>query len=210
MFTLSFKWVLFEIKTARSNSLVLIKLKNPYQFIITNPQRKMVDREFETYQNFHQGTQKFDYFICGLASALFAYLSQTYKPQPIEWGPALITPLALILLAASVFTGLLKIEQILKLTGANSKLLLFQKNISDLRNAIANRRDGYFTFPTGHIVGPQDYEKALEIIKENEQEIKDNMSEDIEISLKWYRIRNLCLGLGFTAVILGKILEPYQ
>jgi hypothetical protein len=63
--------------------------------------------------------QKFDYFVCGVAGALFAYIPQTYAPKPLAFAPSLVEPASLVCLALSFYFGVRRIEANVKLMGEN-------------------------------------------------------------------------------------------
>jgi len=53
--------------------------------------------------------EKFDYFVCSVAGALFAYVGQNYTPHKLDSTYSVLTPLALVYLILSFGFGFRRI-----------------------------------------------------------------------------------------------------
>jgi hypothetical protein len=65
---------------------------------------------YELYSKSRDSLEKFDYFICSVAGAIFAYVAQHYTPKVLAIDAATLEPVSLVLLAASFFCGIKRIE----------------------------------------------------------------------------------------------------
>lgn len=68
------------------------------------------ERSFAVVGMHQKSAEAFNYFVCGVAGAIFAYIVKDYSPQKLAPDVSLLTPIALLLLAFSFFAGLLCIE----------------------------------------------------------------------------------------------------
>jgi|SRR5665213_146389 len=64
----------------------------------------------QLYNKGKDAADKFDYFVCTVAGAIFAYIAQHYTPKILAIDAASLEPVSLLLLAGSFFCGLKRIE----------------------------------------------------------------------------------------------------
>jgi hypothetical protein len=64
----------------------------------------------ELYKKGKDAADKFDYFVCTVSGAIFAYIAQHYTPKVLAIDAATLEPVSLLLLAGSFFCGLKRIE----------------------------------------------------------------------------------------------------
>jgi hypothetical protein len=98
--------------------------------------------QIELYRRGHEAAEKLDYFICGVAGALFACIGQNYKPHKIEFGLTLIEPLALVLLAFAFFAGLKRIEMCNAATHINHEQLKVDEQGKELAKRMEASGEG--------------------------------------------------------------------
>jgi len=65
---------------------------------------------YELYSKGKDAADKFDYFVCTVAGAIFAYIVQHYTPKVLAWDAATLEPVSLVLLAFSFYFGIKRIE----------------------------------------------------------------------------------------------------
>ena len=65
---------------------------------------------YELYSKSRDDLAKFDYFICSVAGAIFAYVAQHYTPKVLAINAATLEPISLMLLGASFYCGVRRIE----------------------------------------------------------------------------------------------------
>src|ERR1035437_1606045 len=62
------------------------------------------------YEREHTSVEKFDYFVCSVAGALFAYIGQTYTPHKLDSLHSVLMPLALLYLTLCFGFGFKRIQ----------------------------------------------------------------------------------------------------
>ena len=65
---------------------------------------------YELYSKGKDAADKFDYFICTVSGAIFAYIVQHYSPKVLAFDAATLEPVSLVLLAFSFYFGIKRIE----------------------------------------------------------------------------------------------------
>ena len=152
----------------------------------------------EVYRRSHEAAEKLDYFICGVAGALFAYIGQNYIPRKLEFGISLLEPLALIFLAGAFFAGLKRIEVCSAQTSINHDQLKLNDEAKELIKLIGpslENKDLFQSQPDRNIFQTENLKKLL-----NKVYLKNS---------RYYKLRNRLLALGFGAIFLSKLLSPY-
>jgi len=71
----------------------------------------MTDRSVLSYDYYREASQRFDYFVLAVSTALCAYIGQTLVPQKLNVSPYALEVLSLFLLVASVIAGFKRIEK---------------------------------------------------------------------------------------------------
>jgi hypothetical protein len=157
----------------------------------------------------HSSKEKFDYFICSVAGALFAYIGQTYTPHKLDSWFYYLTPLALFLLALSFACGLIRIyvsNDVIKL----NKYIM--RNFEDCISISEELRKGSTTFTdhAGNVLSRKDLEDKRvlknKLIKHDESQIQSRNTIARLLGVG----RDLFLTFGFILILGSKILQPYQ
>jgi hypothetical protein len=76
------------------------------------------------YEKEHASVQKLDYFLCGFAGALFAYIGQNYTPHKLDNWFYCLMPLALFCLTISLGFGLRRLQISNDVTKLNKEIVL--------------------------------------------------------------------------------------
>jgi hypothetical protein len=162
------------------------------------------------FQSASEGQQKFDYFITGLNGAIFAYLVQAFEPERFGWNTATLEALALILLAISFFIGLKRLESVVVLMNLNHEFLAASEKAGQITKIIAEGfGDAGFNRDSGEIVLAEELpEKRDHYLKESRM-AKKFYEHVAKLNKRYYKLRNLFLFLGFTTILIGKLIEPY-
>ena len=84
----------------------------------------MNDKSFELYSKERASGEKFDYYICSAAGALFAYIGQTYSPHTFDSWFYCLTPTALLALTVCFGVGLWSINISKNVTTLNKEVIL--------------------------------------------------------------------------------------
>jgi hypothetical protein len=95
------------------------------------------------YHKEYESFQKLDYFICGVAGALFAYIAQTYTPHVLNSWFYFLTPAALLSLTICFGCGLRGMQ----LSNETAKL-------NRESHFAAEQSINYFNILTEHVKNP--------------------------------------------------------
>jgi hypothetical protein len=170
----------------------------------------MSTRSIEIHKMAWESEEKLDYFVCGVAGALFAYLGQNYAPRKLEIGVSALEPLALLFLVAAFFVGMKRIETAIILKHLNQRMLDAAEKAGNLAKALAASSGPYGNEEGGEVY---DRETAL-TMRQDYLEKRDATQAALEPvkrkAKQLYKWRNRCLYLGFCAVFAAKLLQPYS
>ena len=106
----------------------------------------MSERSIEVYFKADESSEKFDYFVCSVAGALFAYIGRDYVPRKLGLGIPLIEPLSLVFLVASFYCGIKRIECKIHARRLNHKRLTLRKGRAPrLPRSLKRKVQAHFT-----------------------------------------------------------------
>jgi hypothetical protein len=174
----------------------------------------MNERSIEVYGTMHGASVKFDYFICSVSGALFAYIAQTYSPHKIEVGFSILEPISLLLLAVSFFAGLKRIETANTITRLNHNMLESDEKAGEIAKTLASRDlKPHHTFV--NVVGGESIDvSTLQNLRlqymEASKKSKSAIAKQNKLAVRYYKIRDIFLLLGFLTIFSAKVLQPYQ
>jgi hypothetical protein len=151
--------------------------------------------QIELYRRGQEAAEKLDYFICGVAGALFAYIGQTYQPHKIEFGITLIEPFSLLCLAAAFLAGLRRIEASNAEVNIEHDQLKLDAQIEGLAKLMEKDRA---------LFEPQWAAAASRRLSLGKVFLEARAKAS-----RYYHIRNRFLICGLSAVFLSKLLSPY-
>jgi hypothetical protein len=170
----------------------------------------MGDRSVEVHMRHQEEASKFDYFICTVSGALFAYVAQTYIPHRIDLSPALLEPLSLVFLGASFFFGLKRLEQANVVMRLNSRLLDAGEKAGSLTARMLQPGEMFYNEESGEVFDRTTLEKKRDAYLGVAKSINVQFSKLEKQGLKFYNLRNLFLMLGFLTIFAAKVSQPYQ
>lgn len=156
-----------------------------------------------------EAQQKFDYFVTGVAGALFAYIAQTYTPKKIAFTPAALEPLGLICLALAFYFGMRRIEKTMIVMRLNHEMLDFQEKAGNMTQALAQASGPGFNLHTGEFVQFHELSARREEYMRKAQWAQSEAELASSAAERHYSRRNLFLFAGFVAIFLAKLLLPY-
>jgi len=169
----------------------------------------MSDQSLEVWKNLKQSQLKYEYFIIGLASTLFAYLGASYKPEALSVSQNSFELLSLIALFLTVATGLFRLEndlsaQATKLEQLNAKSRL------DVLNKVSMCSGRVINVDAGEEFNKEDVVKKQQILKE----FIANANEGLKILNNrtiWYsRVRTFSLFFGFFFLVISKFISLFN
>lgn len=161
------------------------------------------------YKHHYEAEQKYDYFIVGLAGAMFAYIVQTYVPAKIEFSPSVLEPVSLILLGFAFFVGLKRIEQVKVGVRLNHEYLNSKEQAKMLTNALQSESSSIIGSESGEPVSKEEISKRKKKHLERIDQCSEGMKRNANASERTYRIRNYLVMAGFGSIFLAKVLQPY-
>jgi hypothetical protein len=172
----------------------------------------MGDRSTGIYGMAHAATEKFDYFICSVTGALFAYIAQTYQPQKIDNIFSILQTLSLLILFVSFFSGIRRIQLVNLNTRINHAMLQASEKAGKITTALIDYRpaDSFHNQASGERTNREDLErKRADYIKEANK-MEANLPVIQSKAVRCGRVRDVFLLLGFVTIFSSKILQPYQ
>ncbi len=170
----------------------------------------MESRSADMYGKAHEGSEKFDYFVCGISGALFAYIGQQYTPHKIEFSLSLLEPLSLVFLLLSFYAGLKRIETVNKCTMVNHKILEAAESARNLADQLREAGESFCDPADGRVIGRIEMDRLRRRQVEISREWAARLAPVKRKALLEYRSRNRWLILGFSAIFLSKLAQPYS
>jgi hypothetical protein len=151
----------------------------------------------------HESASKYDYFVCSVAGAVFAYAAEHYAPQRFISYFQLLEPCSLLILAASFYCGIRRLHFAALGIQINHLINDGQEKAGQLNNELKTNQEKY---------SPQ----AVQAMSKDMQEHYANafaldpvLAKANAAAQKWYRWRDRLLTLGFLAIFLAKVLPPF-
>lgn len=156
---------------------------------------------FGIYKKAHEAADKFDYFVCSVAGAIFAYDAEHYIPRRFGFDVHLFEPVSLLLLALAFFFGLQKLEHSVHGTHINHDLNDSEEKSCQLAEMLKD---------------PKYDEAARQILLRDIQKhrlrvntLETQLTKASVLARRNYIWRDTFLILGFLAILCAKFLEPY-
>ena len=168
----------------------------------------MSEKSFDVFAKEQSSTEKFDYFICTAAGALFAYIGQTYTPHKLDCWFYFITPIALLLLTACFGCGFTVITLINSVTRINRGYLQAHESTVNITSLLSQNQKTY----TDTLGEPQsrEYLEDLKRSKKSEMEEMIRLADSKMTKVRFLcSTRNILLALGFLLILASRILQPY-
>ncbi len=175
----------------------------------------MNGQSYDLFSKEHEADQKFQYYFCTIAGALFAYVVQNYKPHKFDSVYFLLIPLAMLLLTVCFLFGLWLIHKSKIITKLNKEgVSYFEENQNIMTklsetDKVTNRPYETFTNMFGTI---DTRHTLMQLMQKNAAEAeKSNRSAKAEMNCadKIESVRNWTLAFGFLLIFVAKIVQPY-
>ena len=169
----------------------------------------MNEKSFELYSKERASGEKFDYYICSAAGALFAYIGQTYTPHTVDSWYYYLTPVALMALTLCFTVGLWTINISKHITTLNKEVVLLLEESTQILELLQKSDCQVFDSPK-----QKQATRAELIAKVKTNRISmDEMRADAMEKIQWADwlnvLRNLSLIVGFILILTSKVLQPY-
>ncbi|MGO8931925.1 MAG: hypothetical protein ACLQU3_34145 [Limisphaerales bacterium] len=170
----------------------------------------MSTRSIEIYGKAQESQEKLDYFICGVAGALFAYVGQSYVPRKLQFGASVLEPLALLFFVTSFLLGVKRLETVILAKISNHKMLEAGEKAGALTKGLLSGGHGpFFNSQGGEFTDRQTLE-AQRIEHLNEKAVAEGLCHSLgKEAHHYYKLRNLFLFVGCLALFVSKLVQPY-
>jgi hypothetical protein len=165
------------------------------------------NRSIELFHKAQEADEKFDYFLCGVAGALFAYVGQNYNAQRIGWNVSLFEPLALLFLVSSFIAGLKRIETVMLVKRDNAQMLDCSEKAAACAELLLSG-DGVIN-AGGDLITARNAEEWRTEFRRRVDVLESKIEKLSNRTLWYYRIRNGLLIGGFLTLLAAKIIKPY-
>lgn len=165
-------------------------------------------KTMEVFKGIRDAQQKLDYFLLGLATALFAYIGGKYEPQAISLSENTFELAAIVLIFVSILFGFIRINNHITIMQLNHQTL----EMSDTRGTIVEAYSVHgrvLTKDMGKVTSPQEASIILDVIDKNHLKAKSDMDKMVSRSVVYYNLRNWFLVLGFCALVSSKLYGVY-
>lgn len=167
------------------------------------------ERSFEVFGMHQKSTEAFDYFVCGVSGAIFAYIVKDYSPQKLALDASILFPIALLLLGASFFTGLKMIEAALRCMRFEVLRLAALEKVETFAKAMLPGANRPFDTKTLAIHTPDSCSTAHEFHLAESQVAEKLLKKSIARVNLYQQLRDFFLVLGFATILCAKIAQPY-
>lgn len=169
--------------------------------------RMATDTKLAIFSAYQEAEEKFDYFVCSVAGALFAYAGQNYVPVKLAWSPVLFEPLALLFLIGSFFAGARRIELRTRVKMANYAALDAEEKAEACEEGL---KSGAPFFQHGAETVSRDdlHRRRIEMLGKAAgcHEAMKKMSDKTQF---WFWVRNGLLYGGLITLLAARVLKPY-
>jgi hypothetical protein len=162
------------------------------------------------FERTHKALEKFDYYLCTVAGALFAYIVQTSTSHRLDNFFSIFQTVSLLLLAASFCCGIKRIQTANMVTRLDYEYLEAREILEKMTAALRAGVSHYENDTTGEVV-------PRELIESKRKDLVSDMAEKnshVPTRKKWARRLGMAqfyfLLFGFLIILLAKVLQPYQ
>ena len=170
----------------------------------------MTDESKLLFERGHQSIEKFNYFLCTVAGALFAYIAQTYTPQKLDNFFSVLQTISLLLLAVSFCCGIIRIQTANMITRLDYEYLEACKIIANLDENLKSGLAHFKNNTTGETVTRESLQSRRDSL------VKEMLEKNGHIPNKKSLARHLgtaqlyLLLAGFLIIFVAKVFQPYQ
>lgn len=166
----------------------------------------MTAKSVEVFKACKEAEIKFDYFIVGLAIALFSYLSQNLKLQiKLGWNEKTFILCAICLLFISIIAGIKRIIYANQALNKNFTKLSNHERKEQLNKALLNN-NSLVNLNTGGLFDPGFAKAELDLINKFEPKIGKSLMSLAGKASCCYHARNWTLILGVIFILFSKLI----
>ncbi|WP_027253985.1 hypothetical protein [Photobacterium halotolerans] len=163
----------------------------------------MAGLSLEAWKSWKQAQQKYNYFIVGLSTALFAYLGGKFYPETLSFSQNSFELLSLVFLLISIVTGILIFESDLSFQSTNLRKIEAQEKL-DLVNEILNVKGRKIDLDTGNEISSVEALERQKVLQEFVSKAGKGLDKIGKKSEKLFSARNISLILSLVFLIISK------
>lgn len=166
------------------------------------------ERSDEAWHGWKESSEKFDYFMAGLCSALTAYVGQGFAPTRLGINATTLDVIALCFLCGSVVAAFKRIEMHVTALLANHRRLYHHESTGNL-TAASQLTGPLLNKATGEFLSPSDALRRAEKHKTAAENVESKENSYAKKAAAAYRWRNRLLYTGFTLLVMARIWKAY-
>jgi hypothetical protein len=167
------------------------------------------ERSDRVYEGWRTSTERFDYYVTGIAAALVAYLGQGLGPTKFEWSPAGLELVAVVLFLLAFLAGLMRIRTVHAVLQSNWAMLY----ASEAAGALAATRTlshPLLNEATGEVVLPGHVAKMIAGARQGAADARKEADRTGRCAYLWGIATYWLLSLGFVGMLASKVWLGYQ
>ncbi|WP_416307257.1 hypothetical protein [Neptunicella sp. SCSIO 80796] len=168
----------------------------------------MSNLSLEAWKNVKQTQQKYDYFIVGLSSTLFAYLGSKFTPGALSFSQNSFELAALTCFLVSILFGIFRLESDIAIQSTDYKKTQAQERL-DVVNKIINLPYRNIDLDSGNEITDSEAKEHQRILKEFVTKSTRGLDKLGGRYKFYFKVRNIALFLGFISLVLSKFLALY-
>lgn len=169
----------------------------------------MSNISLEAWKSVKQIQQKYDYFILGLSSALFAYLGAKFEPEAFSFSQNSFEIFALVFFANSILFGIMRLESDIAVQSNDLRQAQAQEKL-DVVNKILASPYRNINLDTGNETSKAEALKSKQILSEFIYSINEHGKELANNYTFKFKVRNYSLYFGFILLIFSKFIGIFQ
>lgn len=168
----------------------------------------MPNLSLEAWKSVKQTQQKYDYFIVGLSSTIFAYLGSNFTPGALSLSQNSFELAALTCILVSILFGILRLESDISIQSTDYRKVQAQERL-DVVNTIINMPYRNIDLDSGSEITQSEAKEHQNILKEFV--VKSTRGLDILGGRYqfYFFLRNVFLFLGFALLVASKFISLY-
>ena len=167
------------------------------------------ERSDSAWRAWKESSEKFDYFMAGLCSALTAYLGQGFKAVALGANPGTVELAAIVALCASVVAAFKRIEWTVTLFGAMQARVYHEEARGNLASAAQGAAQLLINQATGQLMTPAEALLTAEFHGTRATAVGKKLDEYAAKAEAAYQWRNRLLYLGFGLLVAARVWAAY-
>jgi hypothetical protein len=154
-----------------------------------------------------QSIEKFDYYVLGIAVALFAYSAKDFAAQPLGLNATTVEAAALSLLLGAIIVGFLRIQATITTGFWNHQQLYSGEVGGSLTKSLTHNH--VLNEQTGETYSPQEVQEIIRLCASKRHDATEQVNKSRTSAERYYDARNILLVIALIGLLAGKLLRGY-